>query len=135
MLTMRCLSNGGIKECAIPITLLQGLEPLAYKPSAYFDMDQQVDVEAICLRELVLKRMRTDGIRSAYTFMSEAANELRNKRAPISVVRHEDGLLLVEDGNSTVVVAAFSGWRDVPCVVENETAPESTTRTGNVQRP
>jgi hypothetical protein len=88
---------------------------LAYSPASYFE--ETGGATAILIGKLRLSRARSDGIASAVLRMGEAAAGLRPRRSPVRVTQRKDGLFDVLDGNSTVVVAAAAGWRDLPCLV------------------
>ncbi len=49
--------------------------------------------------------------------MENAAAGQGEKRVPIEVVEHPDGLLYVRDGNATVQVLMMAQWIEVPVII------------------
>lgn len=97
----------------LPGDLIKSARNLAYRPDAYFLIEQSNMV--IGLDRLKLTRARPDGIASALVRMREAAIGERARRPAISVRLRRDGCFDVLDGNSTVVIATAANWKDVPC--------------------
>lgn len=97
--------------------LRQAARALEYDPARYFSVDQ--DAISIPVERLLLSRARPEGISNAVVRMADASRGRRDRRGPIRARALGDGMFLVLDGNSTVVIASLAGWPDVPCVVEH----------------
>lgn len=93
---------------------------LKHDHKLYFkDLQSSVVIPA---RSLLLTRARQEGITNAFERMRNAAKNRIPKRLPILVSAHTASQYRVLDGNSTVAIAVFSDWPDVPCIVDTELA-------------
>lgn len=106
--------NGTIMERELDEAVANQLRPLAYDPGAYFDINEMTLL--VPLELLISTRARPDGILNACGLMEKAARGEISKRAPISISAYSNKKFLVNDGNSTVMNARFSGWPTIPCV-------------------
>jgi len=112
------LENGGsMGRMALDQHMTANISELPHNVSQYFDLSH--DYSMISLENLICTRARPEGIISANRLMQDAAAGLTPKRRPISVRRYLDHLWLVEDGNSTMINALFSGWPTIPCLETN----------------
>jgi len=105
--------NGNIEPFEFDLEVAQGLEHLPEEHCRYFNLEEAYEV--MPLESLVSSRARTKGIKNANSFMAAAAAGTMEKRKPISISGLGGGLFKVEDGNSTLINARFSGWTSIPC--------------------
>lgn len=110
----KSVAEGGyVTTFELDATIAVKLTILPEQPRDYFTLD---DVTFFLpVQSLVTTRAREKGILQANILMAEAAKGASPKRKPIEVEKAASGLWLVADGNSTVINAIASGWREIPC--------------------
>ena len=87
---------------------------LPYDPDKYFDL--RLNCIAVSLEQLAITRARPKGVSSAAGIMRQCLAGKHPKRKPITIEPNEGAPgWIVVDGNSTVLNAWASGWRDIPC--------------------
>ncbi|WP_299949817.1 ParB/Srx family N-terminal domain-containing protein [uncultured Ruegeria sp.] len=106
--------SGKVGQTHVDIESHTKLTTLEEDPHSYFEFSNQVLL--LPVSELVLSRLRIDGMVSANKLMKSAFMGQQKKREPVTVSKLDSSRWLVVDGNSTVANAILSGWVKIPCV-------------------
>ncbi len=108
--------EGKIVIQALPPTLLEGLETLPDHLDKYFDSPP--GTVSIPVGQLIVTHVQETGIQNANRLMRQAYDGRIERRSPI-LVRQVGDHYIIQDGNSTVINALFSGWPTVYCLAQH----------------
>lgn len=105
--------DGQVLEEELDSSISEQISVLPYDEAAYFEVD--ASTVAIPLNMLISTRARAKGIVNACALMRLALEGKGPRRLPLTVSAHSDSAYIVDDGNSTLMNARYSGWPDIPC--------------------
>lgn len=124
-------NDGGVAEKTLSRAITVRLRKLPFRPARYFDLSKSH--ENVPTKTLLIAQAVDERIIGALAWMTDAAANKVKRRQPISL-RKEGKRFVILDGSSTCLIALFSDWPTIPCVVDdvpatgaNATGPKGTT--------
>jgi hypothetical protein len=119
---VRFLAQDGrsISLLEIDLDALGASRELPYEIDRYFIL--VAGAQLLPVGNLVAMRARPEGVAHAAALMRAAYAGQHPRRAPIAVRPFRDDDFLVQDGNSTVLNAIASGWPQILCLREDQSA-------------